>query len=115
MPDIGENGLTQAEAVDVAARLLAQEFLLLDDRIAVIRDPEEQEKNGIIIPEQSRNKPIRGTVVMVGDLVQHDIEVGDRVAFTKYRPTRFQLPLIEGEAQVEVMHVADVYIRWGRK
>jgi len=115
MPDIGENGLTRGAAIDVAARLAAQDFLLLEDRIAVIRDPEEEEVGGIIIPEQSRGKPIRGTCVMVGDMVQNDISVGDRVAFTKYRPTRFQLPLMGGDnVQVEVMHVADVYIRWGR-
>lgn len=115
MPDIGENGLTREEAIDVAARLRAQDFLLLEDRVAVIRDPEEEEVSGIIIPETSRNQPIRGTVVMIGDMVQNDIDVGDRVAFTKYRPTRFQLPLVGGEnVQVEVMHVSDVYIRWGR-
>lgn len=115
MPDIGENGLERSEAVDVAAMLLAQGFLLLDDRVAVIRDPEAEEISGIIIPEQARNKPIRGTVVMVGEAVVSDVTVGDRVAFTKYRPTRFQLPLMDGKnVQVEVMHVADVYIRWGR-
>jgi chaperonin GroES len=36
----------------------------------VLRDKEESEKAGILIPGSSREKPHEGTVVSVGDLVQ---------------------------------------------
>jgi chaperonin GroES len=116
MPIIGEAGLTRDQAIDVAAQLQAEGFLALEERVGVIRDPApDRTEGGLYLPDQSKNKPILGTVVMVGEGVTSDIRVGDRVSFTKYRPTRFELPLVNGDkVQVEVMHVADIYIRWGR-
>lgn len=38
--------------------------------VFVIRDKAETEKSGIFIPDQGREKPPRGTIFSVGDLVQ---------------------------------------------
>lgn len=52
----------------------------------IIRDKEEAEKGGLLIPAQGREKPHEGTVVSVGHLVQdHNIKksVGKKVLFFK--------------------------------
>lgn len=41
-----------------------------NDFVFVIREKAESEKSGIIIPDQGREKPNRGTVFTLGDLVQ---------------------------------------------
>lgn len=38
--------------------------------VFVIRDKAETEKSGIFIPDQGREKPHKGTVFSIGDLVQ---------------------------------------------
>lgn len=120
MANIGEKGLTRKEAMDVAAQLEAEGFVLYEGRIAVIRDPEKEQEGSIILPEQAKRKPLCGTVVMVGVGAQVDeegnevgIHVGDRITFSKYFNTLFELPLINGDTVfVEVVHMHDVYIGW---
>lgn len=38
--------------------------------VFVLRDKAQSEKSGIFIPDQGREKPARGTIFSVGDLVQ---------------------------------------------
>ena len=117
MADIGEKGLTRKECMDVAAQIEAQQFTLYGPRIAVIRDPADEMIGSIIVPDEAKIKPIRGTIVMVGSSTE-DFElgwfqIGDRVTFTKYRNTLFDLPLINGDrVYVEVIHANDIYIGW---
>lgn len=121
MERIAEHGLNRKEAMDVAAQLEAQGFILYGPRVAVIRDPEAEKIGNIFVPEQAKNKPLRGTVVMVGVGAQTDeegnptgLQVGDRVTFSKYFNTLFELPLVDGKTQVyvEVVSINDVYIGW---
>ena len=72
----------------------------LNDRILVKRlEEEEMTKGGIIIPDSAKEKPAEGEVVAVGkgkindkgERVQLDIEVGDRVLFSKYGGTDVKL------------------------
>ena len=115
MATIGELGLTRAEALQVAAQLEAEGFLALDGRIGVVRDPAPDKAGMIIIPDASKVKPIRGTVVIVGEGADADLRPGDRVVFTKYRPTMVEFPLLNGDnVLVEMMTVNDIYVRWGR-
>jgi chaperonin GroES len=118
---IGEKGLTRQEAMDVAAQLEAQGFVLYGARVAFVRDPEEEKTaSGLILPDQARARPLRGTVVMVGRGAEVDeegnsvgIRVGDRATFSKYFNTLFELPLINGDkVYVEVVTLNDVYIGW---
>lgn len=72
----------------------------LNDRILVKRlEEEEMTKGGIIIPDSAKEKPAEGEVVAVGkgkvndkgDRIKLDIEVGDRVLFSKYGGTDVKL------------------------
>lgn len=120
MADIGENGLSRQEAMDAAAQVEAQGFVLYGPRVAVIRDKEENKKGSIYLPDQAVGRPLRGTVVMVGVGAETDednnpigIHVGDRVSFSKYKNTLFDLPLTTGDSvYVEVVHLSDIYIGW---
>lgn len=72
----------------------------LQDRI-VVRRIEEEEKTagGIVIPDQAKEKPIRGEVLAVGrgkildngDNRALEVAVGDTVLFGKYAGTEVKL------------------------
>jgi co-chaperonin GroES (HSP10) len=50
---------------------------------------------------------------MRGEMIQSDVQVGDRVVFTKYRPTLMEFPLLNGDSvYVELMTISDIYVRW---
>ena len=111
--DIGLDGLTATQSRDIAAQLEAEGFLALEERVGVIRDPAPEMIGSIHIPDASQVKPIRGTVVMKGEMIQSDIQVGDRCVFTKYRPVLMEFPLLNGDCvHVELMTIADIYVRW---
>jgi len=113
MADIGLKGLTAAECRDIAAQLEAEGFLALEERVGVIRDPAPEMVGSLHIPDQAQVKPIRGTVVMKGEMIASDVQVGDRVVFTKYRPTLMEFPLLSGDSvYVELMTISDIYVRW---
>lgn len=116
MANIGEHGLTRKEAMDAAAQLEAEGFIMYEERIGVIRDPEQEKIGSLYVPDQARNRPLRGTVVMIGAGVSEEfgIYVGDRITFSKYFNILFDLPLMNGEdtVYVEVVHVSDLYIGW---
>jgi len=72
----------------------------LQDRVIVKRLEEEQKtKGGIIIPDTAKEKPIEGEIVAVGKgkvtddgkLVKPDVNVGDRVLFSKYGGTEVKI------------------------
>lgn len=68
----------------------------LSDRILVQRTEEDvKTKGGIIIPDTAKEKPVEGKVVATGKgrlgedgkLLPMDVNVGDRVLFSKYGGT----------------------------
>ena len=72
----------------------------LQDRVIVKRLEEEQKtKGGIIIPDTAKEKPIEGEVVAVGKgkvtddgkVIKPDVNVGDRVLFSKYGGTEVKI------------------------
>lgn len=101
---------------NVAAGMAAMQMVVYNERIAVVRDPEEDvSPGGIIIPDQAKRKLPRGTVVAVGAEVPElsGFQVGDRVMYTKYNPILFGLELPDGTyAEVELMHIHDLYLGW---
>jgi len=117
---VGEHGLTRAEAIDVSAQLEAQGFVLYGPRVALIRDPAEAASKSIIITDDIEEKKLRGTIVLIGHGAQVDedgnemgLRNGDRITFSKYNNTLFELPLIDGSlVYVEVVHVNNLYIGW---
>jgi co-chaperonin GroES (HSP10) len=114
--NIGENGLDRKEAMDAAAQLAAEGFRCYGEKVGVIRDKEADKVGSIYIPDNSRSKPLRGTVVMVGEGVPEDfgISVGDRATFSKYNNVLFDLPLVKSgdSIYVEIVHCTDIYIGW---
>ena len=75
----------------------------LNDRVVVRRTEEEETTaGGIVIPDNAKEKPIRGEVVAVGlgkvlengDNRAPEVKVGDKVLYGKYAGTEIKL---EGE------------------
>jgi chaperonin GroES len=75
----------------------------LHDRVLVKRlEEEEKTKGGIIIPDNAKEKPIKGEVIAVGPgrltddgkRIEMSVKVGDKVMFSKYAGTEVK---IEGE------------------
>jgi chaperonin GroES len=84
----------------------------LDDRI-VVKPGEEEETtvSGIVIPDTAKEKPQEGEVVAVGPgrfedgtRVPMDVNVGDRVLYSKYGGTEVK---VEGEEYL-VLSARDV-------
>ena len=72
----------------------------LNDRILVKRlEEEEKTAGGIIIPDSAKEKPAEGEIVAVGpgkmndagERAAMDVQVGDRVLFSKYGGTDVKL------------------------
>ena len=85
----------------------------LGDRIVVERDiVEETTIGGIYLPENSKDKPARGTVIAIGDgkiladgsRAPLQVSVGDRVLFTSYGPNEIKL----GDDEILLMREDDV-------
>jgi chaperonin GroES len=84
----------------------------LDDRV-VVKPAEEEEMtvSGIVIPDTAKEKPQEGEVVAVGPgrfedgaRVPMDVNVGDRVLYSKYGGTEVK---IEGEEHL-VLSARDI-------
>ena len=85
----------------------------LHDRLILKRLTEEEKtKGGIIIPDSAKEKPQEGEVLAVGNgkvledgkYIPLDVNVGDRVLFSKYAGTEIKL---EGQEYL-IMREEDV-------
>ena len=72
----------------------------LHDRLLVERiDEDEKTKGGIIIPDTAKEKPMQGKVIAAGPgklnergkVTPMGVKMGDKVLFSKYAGTEFQL------------------------
>ena len=79
---------------------LVENLVPMNDRILVKRDEEEERSiGGIVIPDTAKEKPVRGTVVAVGNgkrlksgqVQVLSIKVGDKIYFGKYSGTEIKL------------------------
>jgi chaperonin GroES len=72
---------------------------LADRIVAKALAREEMTKSGIMLPDTAKEKPMRGTVIAVGEgrrdddgaRVSMDVAVGDQILFAKYAGTEFTL------------------------
>ena len=85
----------------------------LDDRVVVEPlEAEETTAGGIVLPENAKEKPQRGTVVAVGpgrlldsgDRGDLSVNVGDEVIFGKYGGTEIE---VDG-AEVKILRESDI-------
>jgi chaperonin GroES len=77
----------------------------LADRVVIKPlEREEKTKGGIFLPDTaSKEKPMEGTVVAVGDgkrddsgkLIEMTVRAGDKVLFAKYAGTEFKIDEVE--------------------
>ena len=76
----------------------------LGDRIVIkAAERDTMTASGIVLPDSSKEKPQEGSVVAVGpgkllengDHVAPEVQVGDRVLYSKYSGTEFKLEDIE--------------------
>ena len=92
----------------------------LDDRI-VVRPSESEETtaSGLVIPDTAKEKPQQGDVLAVGpgrradntgDIIPLDVQVGDRVVYSKYGGTEIT---IDGE-DLLILSGRDVLAKVGR-
>ena len=92
----------------------------LDDRI-VVRPSESEETtaSGLVIPDTAKEKPQQGDVLAVGpgrradntgDIIPLDVQVGDRVVYSKYGGTEIT---IDGE-DLLILSGRDVLAKLGR-
>lgn len=88
-------------------------FKPLHDRVLVRRiEEDEKTAGGIIIPDTAKEKPSEGEIVAAGpgarneqgQLVELDVQVGDRILFGKWSGTEVT---IEGE-ELLIMKESDV-------
>lgn len=79
---------------------LVENLVPMNDRILVKRDEEEERSlGGIVIPDTAKEKPVRGTVVAVGNgkrlksgqTQALTVKVGDKLYFGKYSGTEIKL------------------------
>jgi co-chaperonin GroES (HSP10) len=109
----------RTECIRIAAELEAMKYRFHHQRVIVLRDePIKETKAGIILPKQAEVKKERGTVIALGAGVSEDdglgdLDVLDRIVFTKYNPVLIKLLDSDGKEMVlEVMHTADIYVSW---
>lgn len=88
-------------------------FKPLHDRVLVRRiEEEEKTAGGIIIPDSAKEKPSEGEIVAAGpgdrneqgQLVELDVQVGDRILFGKWSGTEVT---IDGE-ELLIMKESDI-------
>ena len=73
---------------------------------------EELTKSGIMLPDTAKEKPMRGTVIAVGqgrrdddgDRIPMDVQVGDQILFAKYGGSEFTLD----EEEVLILSERDI-------
>lgn len=79
---------------------LVENLVPMNDRILVKRDEEEERSiGGIVIPDTAKEKPVRGTVVAIGNgkrlksgqVQALTLKVGDKIYFGKYSGTEIKL------------------------
>ena len=84
----------------MAAKKKGLKLQPLGERVVIQREAsEEKTAGGIVLPDNAKDKPARGTIVSVGDGKLLDngrrnplqVKVGDRVIFSSYAGETFKL------------------------
>lgn len=93
-------------------------------RVVILRDDTaEVSEGGIIIPDEAQRKQTKGTLLAIGDGVQHvsneymvtDLQLQDYVTFNVYDGVEHDIDTVMGTISVLVTHVRNVYLYGPRK
>ena len=115
------------ETLELAQELKDRGVVFYNERVTIVRDKKEEEvrPSGIIIPEGTQLKPIRGTIVGLGlgmyegtELLPRyrGIHIGMRIAFIKYNAAEHEYVRRDGtKVLLETIHASDVYFGWPAK
>jgi len=85
----------------------------LGDRVVIKPTPrEEVSKGGIVLPDTAKEKPQEGEIIAVGagkltddgKRLPMDVQVGDKVIYSKYAGTEFK----EGDVELVIMRESDL-------
>lgn len=92
-----------------------QGFLPLAAWVLVRIDTVEVSAGGILLPENTKNRPVIGTVVATGPDASPKIRVGDRVLFGKYAGVELEMPDGQKLKEHRVLRDVECYGRWPAK
>jgi chaperonin GroES len=88
---------------------MSTKFKPLADRVLIEPVPAEQKTaSGIFIPDTAKEKPLKGTVIAIGDGKKDEpmtVKVGDTVLFGQYSGTEIKM---DGQTLL-IMKEADIY------
>jgi len=85
----------------------------LGDRVVIKPSPKEEvSKGGIVLPDTAKEKPQEGEVIAVGPgrltddgkRIAMEVQVGDKVIYSKYAGTEFKLD----EQELVIMRESDI-------
>jgi chaperonin GroES len=88
---------------------MIEKIKMLADRVLIkSADAEEKTAGGIIIPDTAKEKPMKGTIVAVGNGKKDEpmtVKTGDKVLYGKYAGTEIT---VEGKEYL-IMKESDIY------
>jgi len=103
--------MVASQACDMAIRIGRRGMKPMGTKIMITRDPPKQMSGLITLAEEVPQ--LNGTVLAVGEMVEEDVRPGDRVSFTKYNATRYELPVSDDDTmEVEMMAPSDIFVLW---
>ena len=92
------------------------EFFPFEDRILILPDTEPEKKGMIIIPDNAKERPVKGTVIRVGPgkvieatgaMIPTGVKMGDEVMYSKYAGTEITLD----DTLYVIMRAGDIFGR----
>ena len=89
----------------------------LEDRVVILPDDEaETLRGGLYIPDTAKEKPTQGAVLAVGpgriergQRVKMDVQAGDKVIYSKYSGTPYQV----GDDELIIIKASDILAKLG--
>lgn len=111
------------DARRVAAEVEALQYIVPGSKVLIIRDEamEQTSTGGIILREEAQARPLKGTIIGLGQGILRDpatydldgIYVGMRATFSKYEGHKESIALLDGDTvEVEFLTSADLYLIW---
>lgn len=108
--------MTQKEALEFAAWIEANGWVVYGERILVYPDAAKEKIGSIYVPDAAQEKPQRGYVLAVGlgitdeDRRYAGLRPGDKILYKRYTKVTIGLPDRTGKVHtLEEFHVADIY------